>query len=84
MAPVEESGELADEPGGALDGARADLQRWRRGLSWRDGGVKAAVAVLSRLESGSGQCMQLGAPQLQCTGVGTRDGLGAAGGGCLL
>ena len=37
-------------------------------------GVEAAVAVLSRLESGSGQCMQLGPPQLRCTGVGTGDG----------
>ena len=36
MAPAEESGELADEPGGALDGARADLKRLRRGLSWRE------------------------------------------------
>ena len=42
------------------------------------------VAVLYRLESGSGQCMQLGAPQLHSTGVGTGVGLGAAGGGCLL
>ena len=48
------------------------------------GGVEAAVAVLSRLESGRGQCMQLGAPQSHCIGVGTGDGLGAAGGGCLL
>ena len=48
------------------------------------GGVEAAVAVLSRLESGCGQCMQPGAPQLHCTGVGTSDELGAAGGGCLL
>ena len=32
MAPAGESGELADEPGGA------DLQRWRRGLRRRDGG----------------------------------------------
>ena len=31
MAPAGESGELADEPGGM------DLQRWRRGLSGRDG-----------------------------------------------
>ena len=38
MAPAGESGELADEPGGALDGALADLQRWRRGLRRRDGG----------------------------------------------
>ena len=45
-APAGESGELADEPGGA------DLQRWRRGLSRRDGVVEAAVAVLSRLASG--------------------------------
>ena len=31
MAPAGESDELADEPGGALDAALADLQRWRRG-----------------------------------------------------
>ena len=37
MAPAGESGELTDEPGGALDGALADLQRWRRGLRRRDG-----------------------------------------------
>ena len=42
----------SDEPGGALDDATADLQRWRRGLRRRDGGVEAAVAVLSRLASG--------------------------------
>ena len=56
MTPAGESDELADEPGGALDAALADLQRWRRGLRRRDGGV---VEVLSRLTSGSGQCMQL-------------------------
>ena len=31
MALARESDELADEPGGALDVALADLQRWRRG-----------------------------------------------------
>ena len=62
MAPAGESDELADEPGGALDDALADLQRWRRGLRRRDGGrrgVEAVVAVPCRLASGSGQCMQL-------------------------
>ena len=61
MAPAGESGELAGELGGALDPALADLKRWRRGLRRRDGegGVEAAVAVLSRLASGSGQYMQL-------------------------
>ena len=61
MAPAGESDELADEPGGTQDAALTDLQRWRRGLRRRDGGagVVAAVAVPSRLTSGSGQCMQL-------------------------
>ena len=48
------------------------------------GGVEAAVAVSSNWRRGCGECMQLGAPQLHCSGVGTGDGLGAAGGGCLL
>ena len=39
MALARESDELADEPGGALDAALADLQRWRRGL--RRGGEGA-------------------------------------------
>ena len=38
MALARESDELADEPGGALDGAVADLQRWRRGLRRGGGG----------------------------------------------
>ena len=52
-----ESDELADEPGGALDPALADLQRWRRELRRGDGGERgeAAVTVLSRLTSGGGQ-----------------------------
>ena len=39
MALARESDELADEPGGALDDALADLQRWRRELRRREGGV---------------------------------------------
>ena len=58
MAPAGESDELADEPGGALDAALADLQRWRRGLRRRDGGGRVEAAV-ARLTSGCGQCMQL-------------------------
>ena len=37
MAPAGESDELEDEPGGALDAALADLQRWRRGLGREEG-----------------------------------------------
>ena len=48
MALTRESDELPDEPGGALDDAVADLQRWRRGLGGGEGGragraVEAAV-----------------------------------------
>ena len=38
VAPAGEFDELEDEPGGALDTALADLQRWRRGLERRRGG----------------------------------------------
>ena len=41
MALALESAELADEPGGALEGAIADLQRWQRGRAGR--AVEAAV-----------------------------------------
>ena len=37
MALARESDELADESGGALDAALADLQRWRRGLRRGEG-----------------------------------------------
>ena len=52
MALARESGELADEPGGALDAAITDLQRWRRDSEGVTGEVESAVAVLSRLASG--------------------------------
>ena len=63
---------------------RISVQRWRRGLRRRDGVVEAAVALPSRLPLGSGSAYSPGVPQLHCSGDGTGDGLGAAGGGCLL
>ena len=45
MALARESDELADEPGGALDDALADLQRWRRGLRRGEEGRVAKAAV---------------------------------------
>ena len=48
------------------------------------GGLRRRWRCCSDWRRGCGECMQPGAPQLHRSGVGTGDGLGAAGGGCLL
>ena len=76
-----ESDELADEPGDALDAARADSQRWRWELG-RELKRRWRCSPDWRREVGS--ACSSGVPQLHCSGGGNGGGLGAAGGGCLL